>query len=1108
MSKIGEYRLGVYELLYQHPICNYAEVPSKNIKVQQNVLILGNGWVGNEAFKACLWAGQAINSTLNITVASQNALDYKKATLDNVERFKGISDFLGDYPDTTIDFIQFAADVELDKLEFENKRFNYIIVSLGDSNDDENGIFNYIVAEEILNKLEKITYSQKPLVAVFGKSKISHDEQKALQDSKNAETVFFDRKSVNEESDLLLLAKNINFAYSMYYDERTPLNTSDGKFIESLEEEFVRSPEDKESGNLSIADNFCGSSYNADSSYASAVHISVKLSMCNLFKSKGNTDLRPEDILSDIVLHKNDPNSNYKKNYDKLLELEHRRWYAYMAIRGYRAPSIDEEKRFLYNVKNETDHKDKTQLLHICMCRSDDQGVKLGKDVSKWSVNPYSNKNTEHLSDLDKASLRAHSLAEKASESVKNDIYDFLSGLDQTNTVISNYCRAVLKLINDDYNSIKIYKDALENTNPRKDENDNEIKLISDSNASIIKKVDGLLQVVINRNKRIDFAAIDEQLIDFMPFCLWYRKANQRVITITKGIPVKDIIIPTLFCANNATFMVSGSIGSNEKIVNEYFGKYRGHYTHVDFKRITSQKVLDNLLEEYHDELVSGKAILNLVDPDPELGIKMGQYMSTHDVTVVTYHPRKGIQCLSGNRRIGAGLDNKNLSVEEVIMLIGGERTNTLDMLSSDKEREKLVELFQKHFLKSWYDKKEHKKIELFTWNECATFLGQASKDLSNLICSDNYRIDSIDRSIKNHNGKIPVAIYNLCGLDDWFNRISQYHIITNYAKEKCDAYYTISFDYCEETLIQNVISKFECDNNTDPRSFTLRVSFTMDEGIKLYDLNVENACINIVSNESNKDYGSVEKANCLQSLCNLGFIDNLKFGELLDTSIGEYPMCKECSSKETCEKIKKSITKKVASFTFKTRRYRWLLKQQGVPFEEITYHLFHEFGAFHDVQTGVKIKWSKEQKTFEERLNEQIKNVINRFGKDKCGYYYYLEAKRAAYNQSVNENWASVENEIDIIATHGMTPIFGSCKTNKTFDNGWVYEINSISDHFGALPILIVAQNCQEKIKSAIIGRAKQMDVSMIGTETLWNDEALKAVLHDIKNGKTVSVR
>lgn len=50
MARIGEYRLKVYNLLYEKPICRYTVTEKQ--KKQSNVLILGTGWIGNEVFKA------------------------------------------------------------------------------------------------------------------------------------------------------------------------------------------------------------------------------------------------------------------------------------------------------------------------------------------------------------------------------------------------------------------------------------------------------------------------------------------------------------------------------------------------------------------------------------------------------------------------------------------------------------------------------------------------------------------------------------------------------------------------------------------------------------------------------------------------------------------------------------------------------------------------------------------------------------------------------------------------------------------------------------------------------------------------------------------------
>ena len=55
MATIGENRLKIYELLYSNPMCMYLK--ERQGRKSLNVLIIGTGWVGMEAFKAVLWAG-------------------------------------------------------------------------------------------------------------------------------------------------------------------------------------------------------------------------------------------------------------------------------------------------------------------------------------------------------------------------------------------------------------------------------------------------------------------------------------------------------------------------------------------------------------------------------------------------------------------------------------------------------------------------------------------------------------------------------------------------------------------------------------------------------------------------------------------------------------------------------------------------------------------------------------------------------------------------------------------------------------------------------------------------------------------------------------------
>lgn len=354
MAGIGEYRLRAYELLYSTPLSEYAEEASG--KKIFNVLVIGNGWMGNEIFKAVFWAGQSVNSELNITVASQNAKEYEKQVL-NIEEgasLPALKMYVEKKKYANLRFINIEVEDGLDEtgiwpLEFCNNHYNYIVVSLGDAEH------NWLAASELVTQISEarengIQYSGKTVINVFNEfsHKMSEEDQESLVrygTEQGIKVQFFGDKVNETGEELNRIAKNINFAYAMKYDQRCNKKKVDDEFEESLTTEFVDSPKDYEIGDLSVVSNFIGANYNADSSFAAAVHIPMKLAVCKeMFP-----DSDPLEVLKEAIGKKN-------SFYRRLAALEHRRWNAYTIMRGFRAPTIKEEIELLY--QNGNTHQD------------------------------------------------------------------------------------------------------------------------------------------------------------------------------------------------------------------------------------------------------------------------------------------------------------------------------------------------------------------------------------------------------------------------------------------------------------------------------------------------------------------------------------------------------------------------------------------------------------------------------------------------------------------------------------------------------------------------------------------------------------------------------
>ena len=142
------------------------------------------------------------------------------------------------------------------------------------------------------------------------------------------------------------------------------------------------------------------------------------------------------------------------------------------------------------------------------------------------------------------------------------------------------------------------------------------------------------------------------------------------------------------------------------------------------------------------------------------------------------------------------------------------------------------------------------------------------------------------------------------------------------------------------------------------------------------------------------------------------------------------------------------------------------------------------ESGKYDDVETGVKIAWDSEDIPQEQQLIE----MLDRKGPSCFGYSEYVKARGEVIKQTIIGESESVKNEIDIIALNGMNATMVSCKTSDNDNMQWVYEIRAVSDHFQSKGVLAVSSDYRNKSRAAFVERANQMNVTLWGTETLWN--------------------
>ena len=974
MAKIGEYRLRVYDLLFEKPICEYAE--TRENRKQSNVLILGTGWIGNEAFKAAFWAGQALNTELNITVASQNATAYKEQVLSSkAEAYMPALKLYAEQKHyANLKFVDIGVEEGMDAvglapLDFVAGRYNYAIISLGDAEH------NWLAASELITQIsmaqaESAGQQHRVLINVFNEfsDNISTDEQESLIEEgqeNGIEVYFFGNKSVTG-TELDRIARNINFSYGMKYDQRINKQDADNQFEESRIAEFAESPKDYEVGDISVVANFIGAKYAADSSFASAVHIPVKLAMCR----NADTKKDPVGTLKAAIRKKN-------KLYWSLVALEHRRWNAYTVTRGFRAPTPEEEETLLY--QNGNTHQDKQRLLHMCLC---DCGTKasLTNDFDhQYDLWLRKKCPANDPSELDRASLRAHQLTQKLSSQV--DIEAVFHLVVGSSPEYSNLRHAISKLANDDDNSLVLYQKSLDVAM--------EYALsISSEETDRLTEADQMLSTIKIRNARMDFFSLDEQLVEMLPFALWYGKQYGTVITLSDGMTTStyDVIIPTLFCAQNAIF-IGKAVNSwkYQKAIANYF-ESRGNNTMPEFITLSSMDV-ESIFACFEEQLIKyghHDIIINCVpNRGCDAALAIGRLMERYpgNINAVQYLQNKGIVSFSADKNVGVGLDNKNFSLAEYIQLMGGRIVNEYAGLYDSSEYESIMALFKKYCEPTHFKGINGKDwVSFNTWAAVTKFFSQSGKDV-------NYG-DGIKQELEgdelHYTGSFSESIFRNSMIGNVLEQLQTYHIIRDYEKNTTRNTVSVDFEYVNPE-IGSLLQQFELGQITEADQYKSLKFIPMNGGLKVSNLLVQHAPI--VSPSETEAHRNVKLA-FLQDLLQRRYIEDLQINADDDT----------------------------VSFAFRDTAIMRLMKTQGLIFELIVYYLMRESGKYDDVETGVKIAWDAEDVPQEQQLIE----MLDRKGSSCFGYSEYVKARGEVIKQAIIGESESVKNEIDIIALSG----------------------------------------------------------------------------------------
>lgn len=435
--------------------------------------------------------------------------------------------------------------------------------------------------------------------------------------------------------ELMRLARNIDYSFAMAYDQRRPEAAQHAEFDAAFEAEFGPDP---------------GESYNADSSIAAAAFFSSHLAVCGGDIAALSAAIRARDA-----------------RWCRMMALEHRRWVAYMAMRGYRAHRKElGEWDLIYDGKH--NHKHTGLKLHMGMRESSRSGLNAAmRTEAFWSAaEPPAG-----TSELDRASWECHRIACRKAGAIRLDDlrcrpeFQFLN-----DPAYDALVRAVEALLHDEPNALAVYRAALREA---------KAAAAAALEAPAFDALDAALEIPKVRAQRVNFFSLDAQMVDMIPFCLWHGVRWDTVLTFTDGVAVEDVVIPTLLCAGEAIFAGDAAQDTGyQAAVTRYFAA-RGANTRARFVPCAAETAdMTSLLHGIIASLPNGERglVLNLSRSRraaPDAAVALGMALARFPgLAAVRYDPAQGIVAFDAEgEQLSAGLCSKSFSVEECIALMG-----------------------------------------------------------------------------------------------------------------------------------------------------------------------------------------------------------------------------------------------------------------------------------------------------------------------------------------------------------------------------------------------------------------------------------------------------
>ena len=585
---LSEPTVVIQKLLYEHPLYETVNDQAKEI----NVLVIGSGTYGQKFIDVCLQSGQMSGINLNIVAVSDEPEEDKAAYLrfrPAIAEFVNINGSMAGNELLSYANVEFRGVGEIgsdsaERLRFTNKmsqlnreiiqalilqsmeaqkEYDYVFVSLG--NDALSKSIARAFSEEIDHACPVCYVSQNKVA--FRKADIQNKLYSVC---------------VNDPVDVASIDQRLG---EMAFNTHVSWNDSLNIDVTSERKKFFEGETEKDK-------------YNRTASLAFALSVKYKLHSVQIDCSDL---LEAAQLFSKQVLEARFTEPEAKAKFDRLVDLEHRRWLIERAVDGWTAPKDDKGKLLLEDCIVRASVKDAVNRTHPCMVRGSETSPLsdpkyMEDNHALWNTGEIDGK----LDELDRMSIELHRCFRSHAEKLKKDnLFQnpdllFIQNLiptdcDEAERAFKQFQFALKNIINgvESYSrQYGYYQDVFKKSLA---------SLSGESKAKIEERlavIEHAFFPVIESNLYRNYKANDEVLIEKIPFILTYhympaiamafedgKYQNGRNEAVFANVAAATVLSPEvirfLYCFNKSSD-IDLLIRKLDAILN-YFGKRNVH---------------------------------------------------------------------------------------------------------------------------------------------------------------------------------------------------------------------------------------------------------------------------------------------------------------------------------------------------------------------------------------------------------------------------------------------------------------------------------------------------------------------------------------------------